>query len=319
MKRGNVLRLGLHRLIERLLMEKSRLVRWQAHQFVKSKLGNIIHSLTKEGTTLLDDPVAARKLISSVVAKNPDLAAYVEQNWRYHGFGPLHFEGGAADVGLLQLAFRKPPKKKRNKKIDKQEQEKIDKANQEIKNWEYALFKALHGQIESDFFGFVGLYKRHYAGMSETRKRAKEKLTPLLQGGSKDIAAGKAAVETQVLAMKKSGKNSGLRKLVEKYPDLFLFGKKALLDPKVSLANKIKILTDIISRFSRKLDARKDPIVQLDEFAMQSLRSSLLLDDPDELDRFLYSGGKDSMLMPAKDSFWYHLRWVDEEIGRNPI
>jgi hypothetical protein len=279
---------------------------------LKSRLGHQIH-LVHKGRTLLDDPAAIDKLLGSIVAVEQDFTASVKQPWSRQGFGPLHFDGGTDEIGLLELVLPKIPKRRKKKgkeEINPRERERLESQKQEARNWEHVLFQECHGQIERDFFGYVNLYKDYYKAMPRLRARAKERLTLALQRNAKDIEERKTALEEQVAAMKKSGKATGLREFLKRYPTLVApFRKNALLDSKVSLAEKTAILTHAKSLFSRRLNAMKEPLFLLRQNALQARRENPLLDDPVELERFLRDNSQDSILAPKEGGFWYMLRY----------
>ncbi|MCE0497345.1 MAG: hypothetical protein LV481_05290 [Methylacidiphilales bacterium] len=295
---GNILKLALHRFCERFLIEKSRLVSWQAHEFVKSRLGNKIHLLVKEGETLLDNPAEISKLLETIVATDKDLAEWVGTKRRHRDFGALHFEGGFADVSSLEPAFCKVA-------IDD------EVGKQEIKDSEHFLLQDCHGQVERDFLGFVEAYKARYAAMPRLRQSAKRKLTPLLRLLAKGIKETKKELEELVVTLN-SAESIKLQRMLEKYPKLFpLKRKEVLLNAKASLNEKKAILISQVKSFSRRLDSMKDPSWKHYEAALHSKRSSLLLDDPIELARFLDKTVKDSILSP-EGAFW-HIDRVAEQ------
>lgn len=287
---GNVLKLGLHRLCERMLIEKSRLVSSHARDFVKMRLGNKIREQIREEITVLDYPAEIEKLLSPVVATDTDLAERIQKKYRPRSFGRLHFEGGPADVGLLELAFGESANASERKKG-------------QTKGWGAPALKDAHGQIEQDFFDLVAAHKHLYRSMPRLRKQAKRRFTSELALRSKEIRELKTTLENLVITMR-TGKPKGLHALLKKDPDLFNNARKqALLSSKVPMKEKIAIVQTRIDKFTRYLARDKDPIIQTITAVLRSRRSSPLLDDPIELARFLNCGSKNSVLSPP-DPFW---------------
>jgi hypothetical protein len=274
---GNVLKLALHRLCERILIEKSRLVSWQASELVKQRLGNKIQQLIKEETTVLDNPNEIEKLLAPIIATNADLAERIRKPQRPR-YGKLYFVGTPSDVALLEEAFS-------------------DKEHPGV------FLKSTQLRIERTFFDLVAAHKHLYRSMPLSRKRAKRRLTPDLVPALKDIRERKKALENLGEAMR-TGKMTGLHALLKKYPDIFSsVRKKALLSPKVSMEEKRALLTERIEKFGRRLAMQNDPTWQKASASLQSKRSSSLLDDPIELTRFLNGGSNNSILSPPHP-FW---------------
>jgi hypothetical protein len=287
---GNVLKLGLHRLCERLLIEKSRLISGHARDFVKMRLGNKVREQIREEITVLDYPAEIAKLVAPIEATEADMAERIQKKYRPRSFGRLHFEGGPADVGVLELVF--------GESIHGGEVKKG-----ETKGWGAPALKDAHRQIEQDFFDLVAAHKHLYRSMPRMRKQAKHRFTSEVALGSKEIRELKTTLENLVITMR-TGKPKGLHALLKKDPDLFNNARKqALLSSKVPIKEKIAIVEARIEKFARYLAREKDPIMQAVAADLRSRRSSPLLDDPCELIRFLNDTPKDSILTPS-DPFW---------------